>query len=57
MKGLILKHFKLSLSEIRELPDDEYIEIAAMACYLDEREFETIKAAVNQAIATAYGAK
>ena len=57
MKGLLLKHMKLSLDQIRDLSDEDYIELAGYAVYLEEREFETIKVAVNQAVAEAFGAK
>ena len=52
-----MKHYKLSLEEIRSLSDDEYIELAASALWLEERTFETVKAAVNQAIGAAFGEK
>ena len=52
-----MKYFKLLPFEIRALPDEDYIEMAASALWLDEREQETIRIGVNHAIAAAFGEK
>ncbi len=39
------------------MPDDDYIEHAAIAYWLDERELEIIRSGVNRAIADAFGEK
>lgn len=45
------------MAEIRELSDEEYIETAAVALWLEERETEIIRAGVGQAIADAFKEK
>lgn len=52
-----MKHFGLSLSEVRSLPDEEYIELAATALWMEDSLFNIIKAGVNQAIVAALGEK
>lgn len=47
---LISLHFGLSDTEVEELPDDEYIELAAQAYFLEEREAELVKLGVLKAI-------
>lgn len=49
-----MKHFGLSPSEVRSLPDEDYIELAATAWWLEDRLFEIIKAGVNHGFVKSY---
>ncbi|MDQ7791255.1 MAG: hypothetical protein RDV00_03895 [Clostridia bacterium] len=47
---LISLRFGLSDTEVADLPDEEYIELAAQAYFLEEREVELVKLGVLKAI-------
>lgn len=52
-----MKHFSIPLSKVRELEDEEFIELAAASLWLEERQVKIIKAGVNQAITAAFNEK
>lgn len=47
---LISLHFGLSGQEVVDLDDEAYVELAAQAYFLDERETELVKVGVLKAI-------
>lgn len=47
---LISLRFGLSDTEVSDLPDEEYIELAAQAYFLEERKVELVKLGVLKAI-------